>query len=179
MHILVATDGVLDPDQAAEAVERIYREGDSVTVFTAVNVPTDFLRRLGDRGVKEAAAIALEAGQGFTSGDRAAERLAPAHRVQADPPLDSPVLAALRSTAKSRTKPIVKQLAARGISAESDWATTENKTAHTIMQTIQQHGSAILVIGSVGHGRFEGLLGSTGTKLVRHAPCSVLVLRDT
>ncbi|NIR59273.1 MAG: hypothetical protein GWO02_06995, partial [Gammaproteobacteria bacterium] len=70
MHVLVATDGTLDPERAADAVTRWYNDGDAVTVFTVMNIPTDFLRRLGKSGVEEAASIALEAGQGFTSGDR-------------------------------------------------------------------------------------------------------------
>ena len=40
MHILVATDGTLDPDAAAEAVARWHTEGDTVTVFTAMNIPS-------------------------------------------------------------------------------------------------------------------------------------------
>lgn len=37
MHILVATDGTLDAEKATDAIERWYREGDEVTVFTAMN----------------------------------------------------------------------------------------------------------------------------------------------
>ena len=38
---------------------------------------------------------------------------------------------------------------------------------------------ALLVIGQVGHSALEHLLfGSTATKLVRHAPCDVLVVRN-
>ena len=37
----------------------------------------------------------------------------------------------------------------------------------------------LLVIGQVGHSALEHLLfGSTATKLVRHAPCDVLVVRN-
>lgn len=36
----------------------------------------------------------------------------------------------------------------------------------------------LLVVGSRGHGGFHGLLlGSTGEHCVRHAPCSVIVIR--
>ncbi|MGZ8784831.1 MAG: universal stress protein [Acidimicrobiia bacterium] len=35
----------------------------------------------------------------------------------------------------------------------------------------------VLVIGTHGRGRFEGLLGSTGTKLARLAPCTVILVR--
>ncbi len=178
MHVLVATDGTLDPERAADAVTRWYNDGDAVTVFTVMNIPTDFLRRLGKSGVEEAASIALEAGQGFTSGDRAAERLARPPVAHAEPLRDSPVMRALAKTAAERTAGIADVLAARGIPASTDWTTTDNRTAKAILLAIAQHGSDLLIIGSHGHGRFEGLLGSTGTKLVRHSPAAVLVIRQ-
>jgi nucleotide-binding universal stress UspA family protein len=177
MHILVATDGTLDPEAAADAVARWHAEGDAVTIFTAMNIPTDFLRRLGESGVQEASTIALEAGQGFTAGDRAAERLAkPA--AYAPPAGDSPVMHALAKTATSRTEPIAAALEARGIKAKKTWITTENKTAKSVLMAVRQHDAELLIIGSHGHGRFDGLLGSTGTKLVRQSPVSVLILRN-
>lgn len=175
MHILVATDGVLDPERAADKVARLYREGDTVEVFTAINVPTDFLRGLGDSGIESASRIALEAAQGL--GDRAAEQLAEksGHQTLHG---DSPVLKALASTAKERTKPVVDALAAVDVPANSTWATSDNRTARSIITRIKSHDAGLLVIGSHGHGRFEGLLGSTGTKLVRLSPVAVLVVKD-
>ena len=73
---------------------------------------------------------------------------------------------------------MVEALAAKDIHATPAWSTTENRTANSIMAYARQHDSDVIVIGSHGHGRFEGAFGSTGTKLVRHAPASVLVLRD-
>ncbi len=178
MHILVATDGTLDPRRAASAVARWYAEGDDVIVFTAMNIPADFLRRLGDSGVKEASVIALEAGQAPAAGDRAAERLVKPHPTQDDPPGDSPVLRALASSAAERTGPIVAALREVGVPAAGTWTTTENKTARAVIVAVRQYDAGLLVIGSHGHGRFEGLLGSTGTKLVRHSPASVLVIRN-
>ena len=175
MHILVATDGTLDPDRAADAVARWYADGDTVEVFIAVNVPTEFLKKLSDSGIEGAARIANEAGQGL--GDRAAEQLSKplGHQTLHG---DSPVLAALASSAKSRTAPLVDALAARGVAAKQTWATSENKTARTIMAAVKAHDVELLVVGSHGRGRFEGLLGSTGTKLVRLAPATVLVIRN-
>jgi len=177
MHILVATDGSLDPDRAADAVARWYTEGDTVEVFSAVNVPTEFLRRLGDSGVEAASQIALEAGQGFTAGDRAAEQLAKKSGPQTLHG-DSPVLKALKATAKSRTKPVVEALDMRGVPAKNTWATTDNKTARSVMAAIKNRNAGLLVVGTHGGGRFEGLLGSTGTKLVRMSPVNVLVIRQ-
>ncbi len=175
MHIMVATDGVLDTEKAAGNVARVYREGDTVEVFTAVNVPTEFLRGLGDRGIETASHIALEAAQGL--GDRAAEQLAEKSGPQ-EVHGDSPVLKALAATAKQRTKPMVKALDRQGVPATGTWATSENRTARTVLARIKSHDVDLLVIGSHGHGRFEGLLGSTGTKLVRMSLVPVLIIKE-
>ena len=174
MHILVATDGAIDTAAAVEAVARWYADGDTVEVFTAINIPTDLLKGLGDSGVALASQIALEAGQGL--GDRAAEQLAPASPQQSLHG-DSPMLKALESTARHRTAPIVESLAERGINAKHTWATSENKTAKTILAAVARREAGVVVIGSHGQGRFEGLLGSTGTKIVRMSPTPVIVIR--
>ncbi len=174
MHILVATDGVLDPELAASCVARFYSDGDTVEVFTAINVPTEFLRGLGDSGIESASQIALEAAQGL--GDRAAQQLAKKSGHQ-ELHGDSPVLKALAATARNRTQPVVDALNNTGVPADASWSTTDNRTARTIIATMKSHDVGLLVIGSHGHGRFEGLLGSTGTKLVRQSPASVLILK--
>lgn len=180
MEILIATDGTLDPDSAAEAVGRWYKDGDKVHVFTAMNVPVEFLARLSEGGVKQASDIALAAGHQLGAGDRAAERMATRQPGQAGLPVassDTPVMAALRETAHARTAPVVAALSDAGIPAQAAWLTTEGKTAQTIIHAIRQHNAELVVIGSHGFGKFEGLLGSTGTKLVRHAPANVLIIR--
>lgn len=177
MNILVATDGTLDPQGVADAVSRFHQEKDTVFVMTAVNVPVDFLRGLGDSGVEEAAQIAHEAGATLGAGDRAAQQLAPIMPVKERPDTDSLVSRALADAAEAQTKPVVDALEEKGIKSKAIWRTTENKTARTIMATMKELESDLVIIGSHGHGRFEGLLGSTGTKLVRHAPAAVLVLR--
>lgn len=177
MHILIATDGVLDPKRAADAVARWYEDGDTVTVMTVANVPSEFLRQLGDSGVKAASQIALEAGQTLGAGDRAAEHLAWSLPPAPQPRVDNPVLQSMATTAHKRTKPVVDALKERGIAAKSTWRTTENRTAHTVMSAIKELDIDLLVIGSHGQGRHEGQLGSSGTKLVRFAPCNVIVLR--
>ena len=178
MNILVATDGTLDTDQAAAAVARLYREGDDVVVYTAVNFPREFLNRLSESGVKEASDIALAAGHQLGSGDRAAERLAHTQAHTDPAPATSPVAGVLEATARGRTDPVVAALAEHNVAATSAWSTTENRTANSIMAYARQHDADVIVIGSHGRGRFEGVLGSTGTKLVRLAPASVLVLRN-
>jgi nucleotide-binding universal stress UspA family protein len=178
MNILIATDGTLDPDRAADAAARWYTKGDTVTVFTAMNVPTTFLRGMGDTRVKNAAQIAHEAGRTLGAGDRAAERLIGALPARPIRQPDLPVVSSLANTAVARTKLIVDALAERGITAKARWWPTEYRTARTVIGAVKALDTDLVIIGSHGHGRYEGKLGSTGTKLVRNVPASVLVLRD-
>lgn len=178
MNILVATDGTLRSDRAADAVARWYEEGDTVTVFTTLNVPTDFLRGLEKSGVSAASEIAHEAGQTLSAGDRAAERLAGSMATKRKGTEGSPVLKAMASTATMYTKPIVDALKERGIEAKATWRGTESKTTKTILAKVKDSDIDLLIIGSHGRGQFEGKLGGTGTKLVRYAPASVLVIRN-
>lgn len=177
MNILLATDGSLSRKPAAEAIGRYYREGDVVFVFTAVNLPSDVLRQLGDSGVKAASQIALEAGQTLGAGDRAAERLIKSISTKPRPKVDSPILAGLAETAKKRMNPMVEALKEAGVEVGSFWRTTDNRTAKTILSAMKDCDTDLLVIGSHGKGKDEGALGSTGSKLVRLASSSVLVIR--
>ena len=47
-----------------------------------------------------------------------------------------------------------------------------------ILEYLRANKADLVVMGAKGHGRFEGMIGSTGTKVARHAPCSVLLIRD-
>lgn len=186
MNILVATDGTLDVERATEAVGRLYREGDRVFVFTAVNLPSDVLRHMGDTGIETASKIAHEAGATLGAGDRAAEKLIKSvstqPRITSDvarpgEKLDSPIISSLAETANSRMRKLVKSLREAGVEAACFWRTTDNRTAKTTLSAMKECDTDLLVIGSHGSGKYEGQLGSTGTKLVRQASGSVLVLR--
>lgn len=178
MKILIATDGTLNSERAADAVARWYTEGDEVTVFTTLSVPTYFLRGLEKSGVSAAAQIAHEAGQTLSAGDRAAEQLVSKMKPKDPPKEAAPVISSMATTAASHTKPIVDALKAHGIEAKATWRTTESKTANTILAKVKDSGADLLIIGSHGRGQYQGDLGATGTKLVRLAPASVLVIRN-
>jgi len=178
MNILIATDGALDPQLAADAAARWYTEGDTVTVFTAMNVPTTFLRGMGDTRVKDAAQIAHEAGRTMGAGDRAAERLIGALPAKTIKEPNLPVVSNLANTAVARTKPVIDALKERAIEAEARWWPTEHRTARTVVGAVKTLDTDLVIIGSHGRGRYEGRLGATGTKLVRDVPASVLVLRN-
>lgn len=51
-----------------------------------------------------------------------------------------------------------------------------SKTAETLLEAVEE--AQLLVVGSRGLGGIRGLLGSVSQHCVRHAPCSVLVVRD-
>lgn len=91
----------------------------------------------------------------------------------------SEVLAAEKT---SREKLESAQLKAR-MSAESEGV--ESKSAivsgffsSVMMEYVKQHHVDFLVVGDTGHSSIWGaLLGTNVDKIVRHAPCSVLVVR--
>ena len=52
------------------------------------------------------------------------------------------------------------------------------RPAHALLE--QAKGAALLVVGFRGHGGFsEVLLGSVSQHVVHHAPCPVVIVRDT
>ncbi len=50
--------------------------------------------------------------------------------------------------------------------------------ARTIVKALNDGKADLAVMGTHGTGLFEGLLGAVGTKVARHAPCSVLLIRS-
>lgn len=179
--MLIATDGMLPVGPTTEHVQRLYREGDTVTVMTAINLPRRLLNQLaavtasGGAAIEEIVEAAGPGHLGLAGGDRVAERLA---RSLGEAPLVEDFVARYRSElAAVCTQPLVEALAGDGVEVETLVRETEEKTAATIIDACRERRVDLLLIGSTGRGRFEGFIGSTGTKLVRHAPCDVLLLR--
>ncbi len=48
----------------------------------------------------------------------------------------------------------------------------------TICERAGVEGVDLVVIGSHGYGGLDRLLGTTAAKVVNHAPCSVVVIRE-
>lgn len=181
MRLLIATDGVLPVDPTTEHAERLYRPGDTVIVMTAINLPRRLLNQLaavttaGGAAIEEIVEAAGPGHVGLAGGDRIAERLI---RSSGEAPLVEDFVARYRAElATVRTAPLVEALAGVGIEAETLVRETEEKTAATIMDTCRERRIDLLAFGTTGKGRFEGFVGSTGTKLFRHAPCDVLLIR--
>ena len=180
MHILVATDGTLDSDAAVGLVSRIHRPDDEVTVFTALDFPRDFLQSYAEVcSVQEVAEIAKAAGPGMlniASGAKAAERMVASSKPRGGGPV--PDLDTYFSTvAHQRCSPLEQKLSAAGITAERAYSPTEGQTAASILAVITARDVDLLLIGTHGRGRFEGQLGATVTKIMRHAPIPVLLVR--
>jgi len=180
MRILVATDGTLPLDAAVSHVQRLWRNGDTVTVMTAINLPRQLLRQLSSIAASEGVPIETivdAAGPGMMGmggGDRVADRLRP--RVDAST-LDEVIERYYRQVAEQNTQPLVDALSAVGIPAGTVVRETQDRTAATIIEVCRDRKIDLLVIGTTGRGRFEGRLGSTGTKLVRLAPADILLVR--
>jgi len=61
-----------------------------------------------------------------------------------------------------------------------DHALLRGHAARAIVDEARTFGAELVVLGSRGHGGFETMfLGSTSAEVVDHAPCPVLVVRDT
>ncbi len=180
MKILIATDGHLDPEATTDLVARLYEAGDELVVLTVIDHPGEILRNFANLGTwKDTDQILGETGPGatgFGSGGVAASRMGPRDRSASAQPrtLDTYFI----ETATRLQASLVAQLGQAGLALEAKWAATERRTARTILDVAADEEAGTLVIGSHGRGRFEGLLGSTVTKLVRQATIPVLLVRS-
>ncbi len=169
MNVLVATDGELDAERAAEFARRLAGDDGSVTVFTAIEVPRTLLsdlRRLYGDG-EELLILDHE-----TVEVRSTER-----RERSGWPGDDAMLDRyITDVSGTRTASLVEALGARGVEATVVSVESESP-ARAVVEHAKQNACDVVVVGSHGRGRFEGVLGSIGSKISRLAPCPVLVVR--
>lgn len=171
MHVLVATDGSLDIEKVTSFATRLAGDDGKVTVLTVVEIPrrllSDLRRVMGelpevgviaDDEYVETPAVAQQAPSGWPGDDAMIERYLVDKRIQC-------------------ADPIATAISATGIAAEAIVAEGE-KPANLIAEQVVDLDVDVLVIGSHGQGLFQGVLGSTGTKLVRRCPKPVLLLRN-
>ena len=94
-----------------------------------------------------------------------------------------PSTAEIENTAKENAKKILEEtknniakiLPNLVISTEVLLGSPESR----IVETAEEMGADLIVVGSHGYNRWERLLlGSVSDSVVRHAPCSVLVVRN-
>lgn len=170
MHIVVATDGSLDPEKTASLVAP-HAEGSAVTVLTVIEIPRRLLADL--RSVYgEQRGVAVDSDAEYVG---ISPKLA---GVDPDFPGDDAIIEQyLANQKEERTKPMVAALAGAGMKVEIEILDGENPP-RMIIEYLRAKKADLVVMGARGRGLFEGMIGSTGTKVARHAPCSVLLIRD-
>jgi nucleotide-binding universal stress UspA family protein len=169
MHVLVATDGTLEPDETTRFVTALAGSEGSVTVLTVVEINRNLLRDLrglfGERTVDSSHQDAEYVG---------VQRLD--SPVGADWPGDEEMLARyLHDQKEMRTGPLMEALAAAGAAARVE--VKEGEAAPTIIAAALDLDADVVCVGSHGKGLFDGFLGSTSTKLARRSPVPILIIR--
>ncbi len=172
MKVLIATDGTLDPTVAAEAAARLAGPDGEVTVFTVVEIPRRLLADLravyGESSAPAPIDLSIEA----------AGHPTPRPHLSFDWPGDDAILNRYIDDQKiARTENLVTALADRGKHVEPIAVESEG-TVEEILRVAREGAYDVICIGTHGQGRFDGLLGSTSTKILRRATCAVLTIRS-
>ena len=169
MHVLVATDGQLDPAAVAKFAGPLAGDGGSVTVLTVIEVPramlSDLQNHFNDQRPRKLLRTDIET-------VTATEPLDPPRSWPGD---DAIIEQYLGNKEQEICTPLLEALHGSGIPADSK--VVEGKAANGILDTADELEVDVIVVGSHGAGLFEGLLGSTGTKVIRLAKRPVLLLR--
>jgi nucleotide-binding universal stress UspA family protein len=168
MHVLVATDGELNPADVTKFSSPLAGDGGTVTVVTVIEVPRALLQELqGHFSDQEPPTLLMTDSETVTTTDPAKPRSWPGD--------DAIIEQYLEGKRHERCQPVVEALQAAGVNAESK--VVEGPAARGILETAKTLDVDVIVVGSHGLGLFEGLLGSTGTKVTRLAQRPVLLLR--
>lgn len=170
MHVLVATDGTMEVDRTATFAVALAGEGGTTTVATIVRIPRRLLQELrvqwgAHSGVKVdsdaeyvgSPNVEMQMPKDWPGDDSVIDQYLGNKRVE----LARPVVLGIREIG-GKAESIVRE----GDDIEDD-----------LMALASELKVDVIVIGSHGHGAFQGLLGSTGAKLVRRSPVPVLVIR--
>ena len=167
MHVMIATDGSLDPTSTSTTAARLSGDDGRITVLSVVEVPRTMLDEM-----RRAAADGDDPGRDveFRSEQPAHDSIT--HWVGDDAVVDRYV----REQVRTRTTGLVVALDDAGIGHDVIGIEGED-AARSVLAQIAADPVDFLLIGTHGLGRFEGLLGSTSTKLARRAPCSVVLVR--
>jgi nucleotide-binding universal stress UspA family protein len=171
MHVLIATDGSMDVEKAATFATALADDG-RTTVGTVVRVPRQMLQELRSKygeerpvtadidaeyvGVPKAEA-AVEMEKGFPGDDRFVDRY-------------------LTDKREEICRPIAHRITELGGSADVHVVEGDD-IDKDILTMAGELGADVIIVGSHGRNAFQGLLGSTGDRVVRRSDIPVLVIR--
>jgi nucleotide-binding universal stress UspA family protein len=170
MNVLVATDGAMDIDRAADFACALAGEGGSTVVVTIVRIPRRLVPELrAQYGDQPPVAVDSDAEYvGSPTGPATFERSYPGD--------DAMVDRYLGDKRAELCKPIVDAIRLRGGTAKAKVVEGDD-VEDGILDMAEARGVDVIVVGSRGGSSFGGLLGSTSAKVVRRSPVSVMVLR--
>jgi nucleotide-binding universal stress UspA family protein len=170
VEVLVATDGNLNPDRVARFAAPLAGADGTVTVLTVVEIPRRLISELrtafGERAPSRVEADGEYVGITTDSGDP--PRSWPGDQAMVD--------RYLADKEADWCEPIAAALRADGVNAVTKAVEGEH-AAKAIVRECSTSNADVIVVGSHGEGRFEGMLGSTGSRLARLSKCPVLLLR--
>lgn len=170
MHVLIATDGQIDPAMGADLATRLAGTDGRITVLSVVEVPRRLLAdlRTGFFGDITEQAVSV---------DHETVTIQETFDPSAGWPGDDAMIERyLSDQGSTRTEPLVAALRTHGIEPDVVIREGESPTS-AILDAITELEADVVCIGSHGQGLFEGLLGSVGTKLTRLAPVPLLLIR--
>lgn len=170
MHVLVATDGCSDVAATARFAHALAGAEGSTTVATVVHVPRQLVTQLREKW-GEPMPVTVDADAEYVGTPDATGTLE-----RSFPGDDAVVEQYLGNKRVEYCRPIASAIRDLGGNAES-MAKEGTEISKEIMNVAADIDADVIVIGSHGLGAFHGLLGSTGSKLVRRAKRPVLVLR--
>jgi nucleotide-binding universal stress UspA family protein len=170
MKVLVCTDGKCDIDLSARFAYALAGSEGSSTVLTVVPIPRQLVSQLREQW-GESPSSTTDVDAEYVGSPGGIQEIA-----RSFPGDDAVIEQYLGNKRIELCKPVVEAIRELGGNATSD-VREGHEIAAGIMEVAQEIEADVVVIGSHGGGAFQGLLGSTGSKLVRRAKRPVLVLR--
>lgn len=170
MHVLVATDGSSDIDETAKFAYALAGPDGTTTVATIVVIPRQLVSELREQW-GEPGRVSVDSDAEYVGVHEASGTME-----KSFPGDDALIDQYLGNKRVEICNPVREAIRGLGGAAESRSEEGTDIVAG-IMELAAGIDADVIVIGSHGYGAFQGLLGSTGAKLVRRAKRPVLVLR--
>jgi len=170
VHVLIATDGALDADAASTFASALAGDGGSVTVATVVRIPrrlvADLKAQYGDQPP-----VSVDTDVEYVGAPKSGAQLE-----RGWPGEDAIIDRYLSDKGDEICVPLAAKFEGSNVSV-STTAVEGDDVADGVMSLCTETGADVIVIGARGINAFQGLLGSTGARIVRRSTVPVLVLR--